>query len=147
MSTWIIIIVAIVLVASGISLLLWARKRENYCDSLGPVPTYNFDDGYRGLANPAGILQYNTVYLQAQEAGCGDCVDASQICMENPFGEECQEAVSHCQDNCKDPGVLKNIQKAQELVSNKQWSPNGRCWYSSRGIGPDPSIPDPNFFL
>lgn len=142
---WVVPITIVALIL--LSLILFWVRRENYCDSMGPVPTYSFYDGYSGLADPAGMLKYNDAYLRAQEAGCGDCIDAAQICMENPYSKECQHKVNKCQDTCSNPGVLDAIKDGQKLVADKDWENHGRCWYSKRGIGPDPSIPDPNIFL
>ena len=107
------------------------------------IPAYSFYNGYQGLANPAGMKNYNTAYLMAEKAGCDSCVDAAQECMLNPFNQTCKMKTDKCKKECKNSGVLSAMKEGKRLSPNRDYLSCGQC----KCGGLDLSIPIPELML
>jgi len=106
------------------------NNKEAY-DSFSPEVwdkyNYNFYDGYTGLANPAGMMNYNTAYLRAKEARCDECVKAASACMRDPFSIACIRGVDVCNQTCENVGVIDAINAGQCNSPIRDYFPKGSC--------------------
>jgi hypothetical protein len=82
---------------------------------------------YDGIANPEGMLKYNTAYLEAQNADCSQCVNACEICMNDPYSEDCKRAIKTCENTCRNIGVVMAVKDAHNSSFENEYSHPGSC--------------------
>lgn len=72
----------------------------------------NTIEKYDGLANPAGMMKYNTAYLEAEDANCSECINACKTCISDPYNKDCQESIETCLETCDNKKVIDSVQDA-----------------------------------
>lgn len=92
------------------------------------IPLPGTDENYTAIANPASMLQCNSVQLQAQNVGYKECADAARVCMDNPFKnvKNCENAINKCQRTCDNLKVRQNINNCS-IQGFHDYYPGGSC--------------------
>lgn len=90
-----------------------------------PLPK-TFEE-YNGLANPAGMINFNLAQLRAEDVGCTECTKAATTCLRNPFSADCHDMVEECESTCDNVGVVDAIRDGQRMVPNVNYFVDGVC--------------------
>lgn len=86
------------------------KLQQTWCTNIfSPQVRENFATGFQGLVKPRNMLACNSAQLNAQNKNCHECAHSAAVCVADPHGDLCANALEKCDTSPCSHSVVKDL--------------------------------------